>query len=258
MLCLVASQIHALHGMRYGAGESLPELKVVNFAGAPFPVCRVDTIRSLFPNARVLNNYGCTEGLPRLTVMEVEDSHPDVTNVGRAIPGVSLRVAGSSMGPIEFQAPSALIGTVNPDGSIHMHPEWIGSGDSGVLDGDELHVLGRHDQIFKGAGERFSLLELEQSFLALAGIDNVMAMIPGESRLDSLAPIVVINGSAIPEELQVTILLKSNLPMHAWPLSVFWVDGWLHTAAGKTDRSALSQQAVAGALKRVWKSPLER
>ena len=43
----------------------------------------------LFPNARVFNNYGCAEAMPRLTVRPVKEGEEGV-GIGNPLPGVEL------------------------------------------------------------------------------------------------------------------------------------------------------------------------
>lgn len=56
-------------------------------------------------------------------------------------------------------------GTLEADGSLVPHPEWIPSGDQGRIVDGTLRVFGRHDEVVKVAGERFSLVEIEEALL---------------------------------------------------------------------------------------------
>lgn len=248
MLCLVAHQVRMLTALGL-ADEPLDCVRIVNFAGAPFPMQSLPQLRKMFPRARIYNNYGCTEALPRLTVTQVlDDSHP-VTYVGKPIDSVELRIAAADgIGPIEFRGASASIGLVQPDGSLEPHGDWIASGDLGRMEQGALHVLGRHDQVAKVAGERVSLVEIENVLLK-AGFDHALVWQDSDEEGRILA--VTCAAAKIPSA-QLAAHLRRCLPTPLWPKSVFWVDEWPVMASGKTDRTGLQQRALHRGLPRLF------
>lgn len=239
MLCMVAHQVSMLTALGL-TDEQLGCVRALNFAGAPFPMQSLPQLRKMFPRARIYNNYGCTEALPRLTVTQVrDDSHP-VTYVGQPIESIELRIASAdSIGPIEFRGASVSMGLVGRDGSLEPHGDWIASGDLGRLEQGALHVLGRHDQVAKVAGERFSLVEIENVLLK-AGFDHALVWqdSDAEGRILSVTSAV----AKIPPA-QLAAHLRRSLPTPLWPKSVFWVDEWPVMASGKTDRTGLQRRA---------------
>jgi O-succinylbenzoic acid--CoA ligase len=252
MLCLVAHQARLLRRLGFGATAALPSVRVVNFAGAPFPVAELGWLRALFPRARFLNNYGCTEALPRLTVCEVDDERHPVGRVGRAMAGVELRIAGAEdPDPIEFRAPSASIGRLLADGRVQPHPEWIPTGDVGRLREGVLEVFGRHDQVINCRGERISLLEIEQALQRLPGVEHALAWAERGSDGEEV-PRALLSGAHAPDADVIGRLLAAHLSRNAWPASIEWVEAWAVTSVGKTDRAALKAQAAAGRLRRLW------
>lgn len=253
MLCMVAHQIQTL-AARGDAEAPLDEVRVLNFAGAPFPTASFAYLRALFPAARIYNNYGCTEAMPRLTVCRVRgDAHP-VTLVGPAIGTIRLRIGahdGTEVGPIEFQGESASCGLLRADGSVQAHPEWIASGDLGRLDRDLLHVMGRHDQIVKVGGERFSLIEIEQAVLSLGFSQALIwqeAIADGDKRI-----LAVVSGERIPTNAELARQLRLRLPSAMWPARIDWIEQWPLLPGGKTDRGALQDAARNDRLKTVFR-----
>jgi long-chain acyl-CoA synthetase len=251
MLCLVAHQARLLARYGFGADDALPSVRVVNFAGSPFPTSSFDFLRLLFPNAALLNNYGCAEAMPRLAVRRVREAQTDGTWVGPAIPGIELRIDGDdAVGPILFRGPSASLGTLGADGALHDHPAWIASGDLGRLDADGLHVLGRHDQVVKIFGERVSLVEVERALLA-AGAHEALAWLGVDARGES-AVNAIVGGTPAPPADAVQRAFAANLARTLWPQEVWHVADWPTLANGKTDQVQLKTLAAGGALPRVW------
>jgi long-chain acyl-CoA synthetase len=246
MLCLVGYQLRTLSALGL-TQTSLECVRVVNFAGAPFPSDAFESLQRLFPRARFFNNYGCTEAMPRLTVARVTDRLQPNTLVGPPIHTIELRIASAEpIGPIEFRGSSTSIGFVQPDGSLLEHGTWIASGDLGRLDDGLLSVLGRHDQIVKIAGERFSLIEIENSLLR-AGFSQVLAW------QDSTEPdgriLCVVPGASEISPAQFVAHLRRCLSQPLWPRTVYTVDEWPLLANGKTDRTALQHRARSGELR---------
>jgi long-chain acyl-CoA synthetase len=253
MLCLVPAQARQLATLGIGAAAALPAVEVVNFGGAPFPLDTYDHLGGVFPRATLYNNYGCTEAMPRLTVASVTSATDRVTRVGRPVGDIELRIIGEDpVGPVAFRGSSTSIGVLQPDGSLRPHPEWIASGDLGSLIEGELHVYGRHDQIFNVAGERHSVIEIEQVLLSL-GADEAVVWV--ERRGDGEEEVVaVVRGVAFPEGRALGRALRAHLVRAAWPRRTFLADPWPLLPNGKPDRMRLQELARSGRLPVVWRA----
>lgn len=247
LLCLVNNQLRALVDRGFTEGEPLDFVEVVNFAGAPFPVADFEALRRFLPKARAMNNYGCTEAMPRLTATEVRSAAHDVTDVGPAIGDLKLRIATGDR--VEFSGSSAALGTLSPEGEIVEVGPWVPSGDLGRLDeAGHLHVLGRADQVANVAGERLSLIEVQEQ-LRRAGFSRALAWVEKEDGEDQV--VAVVSGEGVePKQIQAT--LRMHLPRAAWPAWMAHTPDWKLNANGKTDRVALIEAAKSGALARVW------
>ena len=241
MLCLVSPWLRFAIGLGLNQAPPLPAVKVVNFAGAPFPMSDVSALRRLFPNARLYNNYGCAEAMPRIAVREVGVGQEPVTLVGRPLPTLNVRIDGDDVGPIVFQGASASLGTLDATGRIVAHGDWIAAGDVGRWRGDQLHVLGRHDQVIKVGGERLSLMEIERALLA-AGAREAAAW-QSDGRI-----MAAIAAKTPLERKNLTAAFRAHLPRNAWPGVVYGVDPWPLLATGKTARQRLQELARAGEL----------
>lgn len=248
MLCMVGSQIQMLRSMGFDQLKGWNRVKVVNFAGAPFPIAHYESLKKWFPEARFINNYGCTEAMPRLTAGEVTDSNHPITYVGKPIGDIQLRIAGDEAGPIQFQGSSTSLGTVQKDGSVKENAEWIDTNDTGKLEKGGLHVFGRHDQVINIGGERISLLEIEQALLHCA-MENSLVW------TDEKGTLAIIQGAQEPSKEQISQVIKGYLTPIAWPKKIYWVSSWPVNANGKTDRTWLQQAAQEKNLKVLWESP---
>lgn len=233
MLCLVANQLHTLVARGFDAEYAVPSTRVVNFAGAPFPVADFAGLKALFPNARALNNYGCTEAMPRISVATVESGDHDVTDVGHPLESLRVRIAEPE-GRIEFAGTSGALGVLRPDGALDRASEWTPSGDVGRIEAGRLHVLGRADQVANVGGERISLVEVENT-LVDAGFRHAAVWI------DDGTVVAVVHGDIAQRTYQ--RMLRDRLPRAAWPTQVVPIDEWPLAPNGKTDRKRLKALA---------------
>lgn len=159
MLCLVRAQVRLLEE-HYGRGRSFPTVVRVHFAGGRFPQESLDFLAALFPNARIFNNYGCVEAMPRLTVREASESD-SAMNVGRPLEGVELE-AGSD-GVLRFKSPYAAVAAIGEEGFREIETgSLVATGDLGHQTADGSWVIdGRASEVFKRYGEKVSVAEVE-------------------------------------------------------------------------------------------------
>ena len=162
MLCLVGIQVPLLD--QHFGSEIFPGVIRVHFAGGRFPQEQLPVVHRLFPNAKVFNNYGCAEAMPRLTLRSAEDAS-DVAIIGRPLPGVELATGES--GELVFRSPYGAVGVVDQCGFREIAPEtWTGTGDLGAAVGDgSWRLNGRASEVFKRYGEKISLPLLLSSVL---------------------------------------------------------------------------------------------
>lgn len=246
MVCLVSAQIGLITKIDYSTMPKLGNVKVVNFAGSPFPYANLDDLKILFPSATFMNNYGCTEAMPRLTMREVIDGNEDRSNVGPPIGDIELKIDGSEkVGPIMFKGSSTAIGKITQSGEFEAFPEWINSGDHGYLEDGILNIAGRKDQIVKIQGERFSLLEIEHTIQKL-GFDHVMVWLD-----EAKAKIILVTGGKNkPDINEIRNACKQYLHRHMWPGEMYFIEKWPLNANHKTDRTLIQKWHQDGTLPR--------
>lgn len=154
-------------------------LRMVVSGGAPLSasLCRFyDRI-----GVPIYNGYGLTEAAPVLTTNDPQ--HNRVGSVGRAFPGVRLRIA--SDGEIQARGPNIMRGYhERPDetAAAFTHDAWLHTGDLGRLEPDgTLYITGRKKDLFKtSTGKYVCPAPLEEALAALREIDT--AVVVAESR----------------------------------------------------------------------------
>jgi len=184
----------------FRTGTTLPTLKRIFMAGAAVPSSTIKRVRGVVPNAVISTPYGATEALP---VTCVTDRELDATEwrraltgeqgmlVGRAIPGLEVRIIKSSLDALASIAdcrmlPLGEIGEIIVAGAIcspeyFNRPEanrigkiqdgerfWHRMGDLGYLDDSgNLYYCGRKAHSVYTAERAFHSVPLEEIFNTL-------------------------------------------------------------------------------------------
>ncbi len=155
---------------------AFPDLRYLTHAGGPMPIELLGRIRTVFPAQRIFLMYGQTEASARLTYLPPNLIDIKKGSAGRAIPGVTLKIAkegGETAQPGE-------VGEVWASGDNIMQgywqdPElttgvlrdgWLRTGDLGRLDEQGyLTIEGRNNEMIKSGAYRISPTEIEEVLL---------------------------------------------------------------------------------------------
>ncbi len=152
-------------------------LQVLQYGSSPI---HPDTLRATvmaLPGVRLIQMFGQTEGSP-ISVLTPEDhtlaafGRPELLgSVGRAAPGVELRIEDADAGGVgEVLARAGHLFTVDGEG-------WLHSGDLGRLDAEGyLYLAGRRgDKIIRG-GENIYPIEVEQVLARHPAVRDVVVV----------------------------------------------------------------------------------
>lgn len=216
MLCLVGAQASLV--IEHFGSEVFPGVIRLHFAGGLFPQRALGELSRIFPNARIFNNYGCAEAMPRLCLRPANGSSVP-SNVGRPLPGVELKI--DAAGELLFRSPYAAVGHLDEEGFHATDPvSWIHTGDlaKSVADGS-WELTGRATEVFKRYGEKIALPAL------LAAVEGVWR---GEAaffrEVDARGEdgyVLVVGPPPAPEELRRLLRLFRSFPSRShWPLRV--------------------------------------
>ncbi|MBS2024029.1 MAG: acyl--CoA ligase, partial [Deltaproteobacteria bacterium] len=233
-LCLVGAQVPLLSQL---GAEPFPQVLRLNFAGGRFPQERLPELRVRFPNARIFNNYGCAEAMPRLCVRPAEASD-DASFIGAPLPGVELRV---QQGELQFRSDTSAVGTLDAQGFAPIAADtWTATGDLAEAHPDgTFKLLGRAGEVFKRYGEKVSLVQLFET-VQLAWPFSAGFYRQADRAGEDGCVLVL---SPRPQEPDVRALLqqfRARHPRPHWPLRIESLELLPLLASGKVDTRALA------------------
>lgn len=239
MLCLVGVQVPLL--VNAFPTETFPGVWRIHFAGGRFPQEQLPQLKRLFPEARVYNNYGCAEAMPRLALRSAEAAD-DPANIGQPLPGVELQTDGADR--LFFRSPYRAIALIENQVCREIQPdEWLPTGDLAAQDGDGAwRLLGRGNDIFKRHGEKVSLLALLAT--VSAPWSGQCAFYRERDPTGEDGCVLVLTPLATREAINgVLLALRRKHPRAHWPLRIETLSALPLLPNGKTDIRALTDLA---------------
>ena len=240
MFCLVGAQVPLL--MDYFKGREFPGVIRVHFAGGRFPQERLEDVHNLFPSARIFNNYGCAEAMPRLTLRHAEAASV-AHHIGWPLPGVELRADEDSR--LLFRSQYGAVAYLDDQGWHEVGAEtWVPTGDLGAS-GDDGHweVLGREGEVFKRYGEKVSIVQvLAQARRFWSG--QVDAYREVDSRGEAGYVLVLAPSCSDAQARELLQGLSRSFSRTHWPLRVESLPVMPLLSNGKVDRMSLAEQGA--------------
>jgi acyl-CoA synthetase (AMP-forming)/AMP-acid ligase II len=227
---------------------ALPELRMLQYGGSPIHPDSLTTLVEQLPTVDVVQIYGATEGSP-ISCLTADDHraiaagrHDLARSVGRAAPGVDLRIADpDGDGTGEVIARAEHVHAVAPDGFLH-------TGDLGCVDRDGwLFLAGRiGDRIVRG-GENVEPLEVEHVLAEHPAVLHAAVVGVTDRRLgERVKAFVVPTGSATIDAEELRTFARARLAGFKVPEEWTFVDDLPRNETGKVLRRALRDRDREG------------
>lgn len=233
------------------SADQLPHLRMVTQAGGHMARSVKKALRDVLPDhTKICIMYGATEASARLAWLNPEFFEQKMDSIGKAIPGVTIRVLDNN----GEELPPGEKGEIVASGSNIMRGYWkdtdattavldqngYHTGDLGWKDDDGFIFLdGRKDNLIKVGGHRINPQEVEDALLATqqaveASVFGVPDTLLG---VRMIALVVPLDGKDADAE---TIMAScaSLLPRYKLPSDIKLVRALPKNANGKVDRVA--------------------
>ncbi len=252
------------------SAESLRSLRLIMFAGEPYPAGPLAELMAALPHVGFENVYGPAE-VNECTrhVLEGPPSGDRGVPIGHPWRGVDVvvmdddrAVPPGEAGELWVSAPTLMEGYWHrPDLDagclVRRHdgrPSWYRTGDIVVADESGLlWFLGRRDHQIKVRGHRIELEQVENVLAAAPGVIHAVAGSddPGNDQA-SLVAAVVVDESVAPSDRELRQWCGARLPAAAVPRAILRRSSMPLNASGKIDR-----RAVRGEITQATSHPTE-
>jgi malonyl-CoA/methylmalonyl-CoA synthetase len=230
--------------------ESTSHMRLFISGSAPL---LADTHREWFARTghAVLERYGMTE--TNMNTSNPYDGERVPGAVGRALPGVSVRVTdpetgkplgAEAIGMIEVKGPNVFKGywrMPEKTRSEFRDDGFFITGDLGKIDGNEyVHILGRGKDLVISGGFNVYPKEIESEIDAMPGVVEAAVIgVPHADFGEGVTAVVVCDKSARVDEASVLGALYGRLAKFKMPKRVIFVDELPRNTMGKVQKNVL-------------------
>ena len=237
----------------------LSSLRTGIMAGAPCPIEVMRAVTETMGARELTIAYGLTEASPVITQTRTDDSiERRVTTVGRALPGVQVKIADPASGK---ELPAGSAGELCSRGhgtmkGYYKDPEatakaidegrWLHSGDLAAMDEQGyVKIVGRiKDMIIRG-GENVYPREIEEFLYSHPQISDVQVIgVPSKHWGEEVCAVVKVKPGETLTQAEVIAFCEGKIQRQKVPALVMFVDSYPMTASGKIQKYKLRELAV--------------
>lgn len=200
-------------------------LRYVTQAGGKLHDVFINEFIETFPKINFYVMYGQTEATARLSFLHPSKLKAKIGSIGKAIPGVSLKIIGLDgeyvetgvIGEIVAKGDNVMKGYLNDsiESNQVLKNGWLHTGDLGIMDNDGfIYLKSRKKEIMKIGGQRISPKEIEEVIISMYDvIDCTVIAIEDNLLGEAIKAIVVINEGVDKSDLKSRIInvCKSKL-----------------------------------------------
>lgn len=228
--------------------DRLPKLRYCAQAGGHMPRQVKEELRAALPDhTKVYIMYGATEASARLTFLDPAHFLEKIDSIGKAIPGVTLKVLNKN----GKELPAGKTGEIVATGPNIMKGYWrdpeatagvlsergYHTGDIGYKDDEGfLYTIGRKDSLLKVGGHRINPREIEDAILATGVVVETLVLgVPDRLLGNRLVALAVPKEKPASAE-GILAHCARTLPRHKIPTGIHFVRSIPKKKSGKIDR----------------------
>ena len=224
-----------------------PDLRYVTQAGGKLHTVFIDEFVEAFPEKDFFVMYGQTEATARLSYLPPEFVKTKKGSIGKAIPGVQLKVVNAEGKEAAVNEEGELLAFGDNVMSGYFKDQkdtdeaivngWLRTGDIAKVDEDGfIYLMARKKEIIKVRGKRVSPKEIEEVILSVPQIvDCTISSIDDELLGEAIQATVVANGDFDEAEMKSIITQRcgEKLAPYKVPSSIVFEKTMSMSATGK-------------------------
>ena len=252
----VPSHFQILLGKSSLRKKTFPHLRYVQQAGGHLASSFVRELRQVLPTTKIFVMYGQTEATARLSFVPPELLDEKPGSIGKAIPGVKLRVLDECgedvtqgrVGEIVAEGANVAQGywRAPEDSAVSFRDGKLYTGDLGTIDEDGfIYVVDRAKDFIKCGGKRVSCRQIEEQLLEFgelleAAVVGMPHPVLGEAVKAFVVPRIQSDGFMD----RLLLFCKEQLPASLVPQEVVVLDALPKNSSGKVLKQELKDRAA--------------
>jgi len=232
-----------------GYRDKLVSLRYCSQAGGHMPRIIKEGLRQVLPeHTDIYIMYGATEAAARLSYLEPGRYLDKMDSIGKAIPGVTLRVMGprgsevqpGQTGELAAKGPNIMKGYWQDPGATKqvLIDGYYHTGDQAFQDSEGyFYIVGRKDDQIKVKGHRINPREIEDVLMASGKLVEAAVLgVPDNLMGNKLIACVVAKTDG-ESRSEIQSFCARKLSKHKLPAEVKYVRALPKNASGKIDRT---------------------
>ena len=239
-----------LLGVRDLANYDTSSVKIAAMMGTSIPLPLLRAFHSAQPHIKVIQGYGLTETSPMITLVEPEKAEAKMGSIGRAVPGVAVKIVDEAGKEVPIGEPGEIITSGahvmkgyfrKPEATAaRIRDGWLYTGDVGKVETDGYyHHLGRRDDMIITGGLNVYPAEVENLIYTYPGVqETIVFAIPDSKRGHVIGTAIVARPGANIVERELLTFLRGNLANFKVPQKIVVRDSLPRTSSGKLIREA--------------------
>ncbi len=223
--------------------RAINQLRYVTLSGGSLNESELQLIQRHLLDCEFIKTYGQTE-MFRITSLKLSDNPENVSSVGRAYPGVQLKVLDENGQPCDAHESGEIfawglglmLGYI--DGKDGL-ADGRATGDFGYLDdAGYLYICGRKDDMVKVLDQRVYPDDVSNCIEKI--LHKPVAVVTKEAQGELFfVAFVEVGDVDHPDEKKVLRLMRGNLASHLIPKKFVFVEKFPSTLSGKVDKQNL-------------------
>ncbi|MBY3595484.1 class I adenylate-forming enzyme family protein [Rhizobium bangladeshense] len=253
---LVAVPTHIAGIARAWADAPLISMRDVLTAGAKLNLNEVESMRRLFPKARIREYYGASEiGFMTVSTLVGGATDDPIDRVGRAYPGVKISIRDPEENDVGTDVPGTIF--VNSDliadgylwgddgQAFRVTPAGATVGDLGEIDRNGmLRVIGRAGGMLISGGNNVYPAEIESALKTCPGVEDAVVFGLPDAYYGQRI-VAVISGEATDAKI-LGDHCAGKLARFKIPRQFYHIGCWPMTSSGKIARGQVEASVVSG------------
>ncbi len=242
-------------------GIDLYDTSTVTLLGSGAAIMPVETrrrIRSVFPKARLFDNYGMTEAAGGITTLGPEDAERKEASVGKPLISVEMLVVDDNdrpvppgeVGEVVFRGNNLMKGYYKDPQATEeaMRGGWMHTGDLGRLDEEGfLYVVDRKKDMIITGGENVYPREVEEVLYAHPNIAEAAVIgVPDPKWGEAIKAVVTLKSDKTISERELIDFCRERIAGFKCPKSVEVVQELPKNPAGKILKRTLREDHAKG------------
>ena len=227
-------------------GDAAASLRVVIYAGEPFPAAALARVMRALPHVSFFNFFGPTETNVCLAHrLAGPPSDEAAVPIGTPASSANIRLVDSSgaiaadgeIGEILVDGPTVMKGYVTADGFAPVSRPYA-TGDYARRGRDQLlYFCGRRDEQVKVRGMRIELGAVDRVLLACPGVKEAAAFVIGPDL------VACVSADQLLDEAELMAACRAQLPTGSQPHRFCMLESFPRLSNGKLDRQSLKARA---------------